>query len=265
MQGRAATGFMCAGQRVLPAAFCYTRDVNPRHLVIRFVTPLIWRLFPGRKLRAIQRFSVTEKDSGCQLLYCISLTDDPELRTYLFQHVIEELFHAEIFEELCRDESDKHLYIELLPRIGLLPEHPGPAEIADFFAYVHVGEQAVNRDFLVYSRSRFDPALKAVFRRAGLDEGHHEVDTQVIFERLAGGKRAYQVRLARARILRSWRLFAEAMKSVGVVPMTAMLSLIYFLLAPLAVPGARRRLELPEEEQLRLFREQVAEFEASQA
>ena len=240
--------------------------MNPRHLIIRWLTPLVWKLSPARKLQALQRFSAVEKDSGHQLQYCVSLVSDSRLKCYLFQHVLEEFFHSELFEEQCRRISDRHLYLEVPPRIDLLPPQAGPGEVLDFFAYVHVGEQAVNRDFVVYSHAPLEPELRAVFRRAGMDEGHHEEDTLQILEGLAGGTGwSFRSRLTVARARRAWSLFADAMKSIGVVPMTAAIGLIYFVLGPVALGSARERLRLPEEEQLRIFRDQVAMAEKSLA
>lgn len=236
--------------------------MNPRHLIIRWLTPIVWRLAPGRKLRALQRFSAVERDSGHQLQYCISLVTDSRLRCYLFQHVLEECFHGDIFEEHCKRLSPNHLYLELPPRAELLPEKAGANEVLDLFAYVHVGEQAVNRDFLVYSRAPFEPELKAVFRRAGLDEGHHEHDTFAILEDLAGKTGvSFRARLAWARVKRFWKLYTEAMKALGIAPMTVAVMAIYLFLGPFARHAARGRLELSEERQLELFRSQVAAIE----
>jgi hypothetical protein len=235
---------------------------NPRHLIIRWITPLVWNLFPKQKLATLMQFSLVEKDSGCQLLQCANLIDDPELKAYLFQHVLEEFFHAEIFEELCKKMSPTHLYLKILPRTELVPAKASADDVLSFFAYVHVGEQAVNRDFVVFSRANFETEVKATFRRAGMDEAHHEQDTHDILERMLGDKgKNFRKKTFFAAAKRSWRAFAEDMKAIGNLPMTFLLTVTYFIFGAFGATGARRRLRMPEEEQLRLFQIQVALFE----
>ena len=234
--------------------------MNPRHWVIRWVTPFIWRIFPGRKLKSLQQFSLVEKDSGCQLLYCLSLVRDEKLKAYLFQHVLEEFYHSELFEDLSRELSPGHLYQQLLPRLELLQADSGNAELLDFFAYVHEGERAVNRDFLVYSNAPLEPTLKQVFRRAGLDEGHHEKDTDEIVSREFGGAAAHRWSRFKAALKRHWELFKSGSKAFGTIPMTIVISLIYFLLGGFVARAAQRRLALSNAEQLRLFSAQAHDF-----
>lgn len=236
--------------------------MNPRHLLIRLLTPLIWKKFPGLKLSALMKFSLVEKDSACQLLHCLDLVKDPELKAYLFQHVLEEFFHSDIFEALCKEKSESHLYLQMLPRMELVPANSSPDAILDFFAYVHVGEQTVNRDFLVFSEAAFEPDVKSTFRRAGMDEAHHEHDTHDILHKLLGASDGgLGGRTLRARLKLRWRSFNESMISIGKFPMTVILSVIYFLLGGLGSVSARARLQMTEKEQLSLFQQQVREFE----
>jgi hypothetical protein len=237
--------------------------MNPRHAVIRWLTPLVWRFGPGRKIETLQRFSLVEKDSGCQMLRCQRLVADPKLKGYLFQHVLEEFFHAELFAELAKSLAERHLYEKLLPRSELVGDGlVDQKKIRDFFAYVHVGEQAVNRDFLVYSSASLEPKIKSVFRVAGEDEGRHEKDTDDILLELCNNDAGIFFRaLWKARLKRWWTLYSSATKGIGALPLGILLSLVYFFTGTLAAPALKRRLQLPRQEQLDAFQRQVADFE----
>lgn len=235
---------------------------NPRHWIIRGLTPWIWKLFPGRQLTALQQFSIIEKDSGCQLLHGMPLIEDPKLRAHVFQHVLEEFHHGEMFEYLCQQLSEKHLYTKIKPRERMLSAKAGREELADFFSYVHVGEMAVNRDFVEYSKTSLPGNVRGVFRAAGLDEGRHEKDTGDIVLDICGGDPVMRdKKVSAAGWTRRWRLYKQAMHELGGLSLSIILSGVYFGLGWVAAPTLRRRLEASPEEQLEIFREQVRAFE----
>lgn len=232
--------------------------LNPRHMIIRWVTPLVWRLFPGRKVSALQEFSLVERDSGGQLLCCIPLVMDPQLKAAIFQHVLEEVFHGEIFEDLCLSFSERPLPTPVKPREELIAS----PDLVDFFSYVHVGEQAVNRDFLQYAHAALDKNSRAVFMRAGSDEGQHEGDTgDILLALLKGNRSLYHRQIWKARAKRAWLLYTQSMNQVGEMILTVLLTIVYALGGPLATYSARRRLKMSASDQTDLLRHQVAEFE----
>ncbi len=235
---------------------------NPRHWIIRGITPWIWKLLPGRQLTALQQFSIIEKDSGIQLLHGMPLIDEPKLKAHVFQHVLEEFHHGEMFEDLCQRLSDKHLYTKIKPRERMLSSDASREELADFFSYVHVGEMAVNRDFVEYAKTSLPGHIRGVFRAAGLDEGRHEKDTGDIVLDICGGNSSMRdKKVCAAWWTRRWRLYKQAMHEVGGLSLTIILSLVYFVLGWIAAPTLRRRLNAKPEEQLEIFREQVMAFE----
>ncbi len=241
----------------------YVAAVNPRHLFIRWLTPVIWRVFPQRKLSALQEFSLIERDSGGQLLSCIPLIADPKLKAHVFQHVLEEVFHGEIFEDLCHSLSSKPLVTPVKAREDLLSHRQAGDEVIELFSYVHIGEQAVNRDFLQYARARLDKKSRAVFARAGGDEGKHECDTgDILLDLVSGDRSAYRKYLWRARAKRAWLLYTAAMSAIGEVVLSALLAATYVFAAAPATLAARRRLKMPASDQLNLLREQVQTFES---
>src|SRR6185369_7649584 len=130
-------------------------------------------------------------------------------------------------------------------------------------SYVHVGEQAVNRDFLVYAGTQSDKRISQTFRRAGMDEGHHELDTgHIVLGLLEGDQAETDRRILRARLRRVWRLYVDFMSRFGTFPLSVLLSIVYFVFGWTAAPSVKRRFKLSEPVSLGLFREQVREFES---
>jgi hypothetical protein len=234
--------------------------VNPRHWIIRHLTPRVWRLWPARRQAALMEFSAIERDSGQQLRQCMDLTEDPALRGYLFQHVLEETFHGELFEDLARSGAEKHPVRPVLPREELITPDSPPDEITAFFSSVHVGEAAVNADFRVYAQAVSDPATRGIFRVAGEDEGRHEADTDRVLVQLCGSPADARSEARQAWRRRWWTLYVDAMHRVGLVPLTLLLGGTYLLLGWLAVPSLRRRLVLGAGDQLGLLQDQLDEF-----
>ncbi len=241
--------------------------MTPRRLFIRTLSPAIWRAWPRRQIAALQEFAAIEKDSGCQLLHCHNRIKNERLKAHLFQHVLEEFYHGELFSSAAKALSDRHVYETFPPREELSTgEGEGEGEgLRDFFAYVQVGERAVNRDFEVYSRTRLDPKVKAVFAKAGMDEGRHEDDTGDILLGLCGSNRR-QLRLVlwKAELRRLWNLYKRSVQSIGSISLTMVLTVVYFFIGALAVPTLRRRLRISRKAELEIFREQVVDFEAEQ-
>lgn len=235
--------------------------MTPRHLVIRAITPMVWKFWPRRQQEALLEFSQIEKDSGLQLLHCMRLTDEPDLRGYLFQHVLEELFHGELFYELSRKQAERIPVERLIEREELVTPDDGADAIVDFFAYVHVGERAVNRDFTQYALGDFEPGVRGVFRVAGMDEGRHEADTEDILTRLLNGDVAEAKSRDRWAMLKhGWKSYADLMQRVGVVPLSVLLGGVYFVASWIAVPSLKRRLAMGRQDQLEIFQAQVEEF-----
>ncbi len=235
--------------------------MNPRHWVIRHLTPRIWRWWPARRQAALMEFSAIERDSGLQLRQCMDLTGDPALRGYLFQHVLEETFHGELFEDLARTGADRHPIRPVLPREELIQPDSPPDEIRAFFSTVHVGEAAVNADFRVYAEAVDDPATRGIFRVAGEDEGRHEADTDRVLQQLCGTPEEARSEARQAWRRRWWTLYVDAMHRVGLLPLTALLGLVYLGLGWLAVPALRARLRLPADRSLALLQDQLEDFD----
>jgi len=234
--------------------------MNPSKTLIRWITPVVWSLFPERKIQAIREFSNIERDSGCQLLRAIDLVEGPELKAYLFQHVLEEFFHADIFDEVRRSLSDLPAAKSTKARHELLKGKVDLQAILKFISYVQVGESAVHRDFREYSRLPVDLPVRAVFSRAGRDEGKHEMDTHNIVVRLSGSEQNANALLNEASQTRFLRRWIDAMNSLGSFLLSCILASIYFLFGWMGKRSSRNRIALDRKIQLQLLQQQVKDF-----
>jgi hypothetical protein len=202
-----------------------------RGLLIRVFSGLAWRIRPKRLTQALSEFSHIEKDSGAQLRACIGLTDDNALRGYLFQHVLEEYFHAELFSTAAHKRATQQPMLTIPNRVAMISADADDQEIAEFFAYVHVGEASVNRDFRSYAAASPSKDARRVFLRAGADEGRHEADTLDVLATLTNGdKRAVKKMASSAKWALRRRQFSDAMHGIGKLPLHVMLGLVYAFL-----------------------------------
>jgi hypothetical protein len=233
-----------------------------RHNVIRFITPIIWSTFPNQKASALQRFSVVEKDSGLQLYRCIDLIDDPKIKAELFQHVLEEFNHSDLFEELSKSYSNSYLYTPVLPKEYIFKSNASRKEILEFYAYAHVGEEEVNKDFYFFAKSNFDKRIRNVFNRIAGDEARHTVGTDDILIKLCKVQKInHSFLVLKSKTIRLYKQFATYSQSFGHIPLTFFLTLIYFILGPLIFIFIRKRFTLDNQQQFRIFKEQLKEQE----
>ena len=232
-----------------------------RKLVIYFITPVVWKLFPNRKAEALQEFSTIEKDSGCQLLWALELIPDPKYKAYIFQHVIEEFFHAEIFEDLSNSYTNNYLNHKLLPREMLVNKKSTISELYDFFSYAHVGEKGVNRDFSYYLNAGVDPKISAVFNRVVKDENNHVYDTDDILKEMTAGKFLYYEFLVyKNTIKRKINEFKKAPQWLAELILNLILTCVYYSFGFIAHATAKKRFnELSEKEILSYIQEQSSE------
>ncbi len=234
--------------------------LKPTHFFIKFITPLIWKLFPQRKINAITRFSMIEKDSAVQLLECIRFTKDPKIQADLFQHVLEEFNHADLFESLAMSYSDKHLNLSIPSRENVITDTTTMEDFLKFYAYVHTGESDVNEDFELYAHASDDQLLRKIFLRVAMDETRHTVGTDKILVDLCDGntRKARQLEIY-SKIRRQYKMYTIAMKNIGQVVFNFYMAVLYFLIGPFVFQTARKQFRWNKREHLQFMQDQIAE------
>lgn len=228
-----------------------------RRWLARHLTPLIWKFAPRRRAQAMREYSLIEKDSGCQILDALGLVEDSKIRAELFQQVLEEFHHADLFEGACRELADAPVGTPVVTRDSLVKPGAGPEALLDLVAYVHIGEAAVDLDFGEYAGAPIDREIARAFARARADEHQHVADSLRLLGRFDGGEpRRARWALFKARAIRAWRTYVRAMRVVGEVPLAVVLTALYAAAGPLMRGSSRRRLDLGRAEQLEIFRAQ---------
>ncbi len=234
-----------------------------KSLLIQAFTPIVWKYNKKRMVSALNEFSQIEFDSGRQILNCLNKIESPKLKSYLLQHVLEEYFHADLFADLAKSESDAYGYTQILKKRELLTNDAVQKQVVDCFAYIHVGEKNVNADFKSYSKINTSDKVRAVFRKAGEDEDTHEKDTDAILKDMIRDYRMnLYLTLFKAKCRHLWYSYSQAMSSIGKIPLFVLLNLIYFLFGWIGKTQATSRLNMGKLEQLQIFRDEISDFES---
>ena len=233
-----------------------------RRLIIRFFTPMIWRFFPNVQTQTIQDFSQVEFDSGRQSLKCLLQTKQISIKGFLFQHILEEYKHASMFYALAQARSDIHLTTKILPQRRLLGKNPTEINIVDCFSYIHAGERSVNKDFQIYLNSKMDYKTKNVFQKIAEDECLHESKSYDFLKKMVRDQKLNLIIvIAKAESRKIWYSYTDIMSRIGKFPLKLMLSLIYYLLGWIGLSQLQTRLHLNRDEQFKIFRAQIQDFE----
>lgn len=204
----------------------------------------------------MREYGLIEKDSGCQILDALPLVHAPETRAQLFQQVMEEFHHSDLFEGACRELSTAPVGTPVVTRDALVGLDPGPDAVLDLIAYVHIGEDSVDRDFRAYAKAPLNPTIAKTFARAGADEHNHVEDTRRLLAPFSGGSVARERwAIFKARALRFWRTYLKTMSQIGEIPLAGLLTVLYVAAGPLRAM-CRGRLEMGRDAQLEILREQ---------
>lgn len=201
-----------------------------RKFTIIYITPLVWKFFPQRKALALQEFSAIEKDSGCQLLWALELTPNMTDKALIFQHVLEEFFHAEIFDDLSHSFSENFLTKIILPREILVDRQSSAKDVWNFFSYAHVGEEGVNKDFSHYAKANFEKKVASIFSRVSEDESQHIYGTKDILINMTGNRKiVYTWLILKASIKRKYKQLQSSSRFIGDALLMFFLGLVYFV------------------------------------
>lgn len=232
-----------------------------RHLIIRYIKPLIWRIDSDRKSYFLQDFSLLELDSAWQSMNAIPKVNSKSLKASLFQHALEEFYHFELFRGLSKRYSSKPLLMPALKREHLLDFPYNSQNLTRFLTYLHVGEKEVNSDFGVYAESASgDKAIKDAFLRIQQDEEKHEDDT------LAWLTNEYQISkiklnywIIRHTLVNSLKTYEQVMKNIGQLPVNILLAFIYFIMGGFLRISVVSRFHFTQEQELDVFKKSLSE------
>jgi hypothetical protein len=213
------------------------RALALRPLVARATNRIVWRS-PRWAARLLFSFAHAEASSRLDLLAAARRTPSEARRALYLRHALDETRHAQLFALRSAELRGKRG----LPPLGLVrPDsellYERLGELS-FVAFVHRGERRGRQQFETY-RDHFartgDDRMRALFDAILVDERRHETYTGTLLEELAGGASGARRALWRAALWEFWRRWRRAGRATAGIAYAAAMSLLYVLLAPLAL------------------------------
>jgi hypothetical protein len=234
-----------------------------RKFIIKNFTSRIWNKSPKRKIEALQEFSTIEKDSGCQILWALELIKDPKLKSQIFQHVLEEFFHADLFEGISNFYSPVYIPKKVLTREILVDKSSSEYDVWKFFAYAHVGEEGVNSDFSHYANTKnIEKKISSIFLRVSEDENNHIYGTRdILLELVKKNKVVFYWLIIKSTFKRNLKQFESYTSYLGSFLLKLVLMTVYYFLGFFVFKFIRTRFEeLTSDEIVALIKEQQIEL-----
>lgn len=210
-----------------------------RRGIVRILTPMSWRASDERLAKSLNRFSQVEADSSWQMLQALDANTDREFKAELFNNALEEVHHAALFGKLAREFSNVPPSLSAPHRQQLFDPEAGMLE---FEAFHFVGETEVYDQFYAYAKAAHRPTVREMFLQIRGDEEEHQKLAYRELVKLSGSEKAAGKlirRVRRRRLYEAWMRFSTALgdKMSGVL-----LSVLFFLAAPLFTPMCRKRI-----------------------
>jgi hypothetical protein len=210
-----------------------------KKIAIRTITFFSWRLSRERLARSLHRFSQVEADSAWQLLHALDAVDDPAYRAKLFRNALEEIDHAALFSRLAREYSDFPLALTTPRR---QPVYDKSKSVADFEAYLFLGEAGVYEHFLSYASASPLARLRETFLAIrGDEEGHRTAAFDELQELMKSRAAAGQL-IRRNRARRLYEAWLRVGEAIGNTIFWVFLNAIYFFASPSLGWLCRRRM-----------------------
>jgi hypothetical protein len=213
-----------------------------KRIAIRTITTLSWRISRGRLARSLQRFSQVEADSAWQLLHALEDAHDSSYRAKLFRNALEEVAHAELFYRLAREYSE---FPQALATPRRQPLYDLSNGVADFEAYLFLGEAGVYKQFLSYASAAPESDLRDTFLAIRGDEAEHQSAAYDELRELMASRAAAGQLIRRNRMKRVYQAWLRLGEAIGDFILWTFLNVIYFLASPTLGRLCKRRIEDP--------------------
>lgn len=211
------------------------------NLWLRLISALVFRI-PGRPAAKMAGFSHTEHGSGLDMLSAAERTPRRDLRAKYFQHALDELQHARLFQERARAlapvrsraqavlEDSGFILSHGIRGVKTLHEQLGELE---FLAFVWIHERNGARQFDIYADlMREDPDSSRMFEIIAKDERFHiaysrrELDQAI----KAGQEKAVRWAVLRVRTRALYQIWLRFARVLGDTVAGVWLGLLYYVL-----------------------------------
>jgi hypothetical protein len=211
-----------------------------KKLAIRSVTPVSWHHSTARLGKSLQRFSQVEADSAWQMLQALEACDDPSFQVKLFNNALEEVHHAALFAGVAHHFSSSPLPLTAQHRHAIYDRQRG---LTEFEAYHFVGEADVYKQFFSYAKAAQVDRIRELFLQIRGDEDEHQKLAYAELIKLTGSKWRTRRLIARVRLKRAYDAWLRIGRAMGDFVATTLLTVIYFVAAPIFTRTCQRRLD----------------------
>lgn len=209
------------------------------HLYAKVIAK-VWSANRNLQNQAVRRFQSIEADGVWHLYQVLRMTKDPKSRARIFQHILEEDSHADLFCEVFQKDSSTAFQPQSFTREDLVS---GSNEAGKFLLHVHVGEVSATRRFKALKRFLPEGNLKAALSKIVQDEEGHIELTQRLAQQLNMKEPELNTELRYIRLARlrnsAEQLFLRMTNWLGL----AILILGYWCVGFIGSRSARARLQ----------------------
>ena len=194
---------------------------------------------PKKKAQVLATFHSTEADSAWQLLHILPKLNDPKARYEVFQHILEEMVHSELFRKEATVYAKSQIITPSEERQAIYSDD---APIWKFFAYCIIGEKAALDRFSHVAKSLPDSTLRETFKKVLRDEAGHVHNAKMLAAEFAVNAKDIEQEVSAARRRRFKEAWMRQGTKITDIFANLFLSILYFLVAPLGYFAARQKI-----------------------
>ncbi len=202
---------------------------------------LLWKRFPGLMNRQIKAFATTEFTTSWHFLYALRHAPDAHHKGLLFDQLLEEYHHADIFLEVAQKRSDTPVYLDR----GEIRRLYAEEDLWKLIVYAHKGEDDAVARFNELLRQVDDEPLRRVLKEVLADEKGHAEGVDNMSYDMGADPEAVRRELQKVTARRMWENWMTTGRRVLGVPTKIILYAVYFLAGVFLVLPSRRRLARP--------------------
>lgn len=199
-----------------------------RFRLVVLVLSIQFRIKSFRQKKMINIFAV-EDDSAWQLHRLFNRVDDPKMRANVFDHLLEETYHASVFLEQVKKEFGRVTINWPQPRLEI--------ETADqpdwkYFAHLHAGESSAALFFKALQEAVGKSSFTEKVNQVLSDEAKHVGKTASPSKSLNVSNDVYADYAQKVGQSRWWDSITKSLQIFLDLLLTAFLVLLYFSVIP---------------------------------
>jgi hypothetical protein len=189
-------------------------------------------------VRLLESFELAEASSMLDLVAAARDTPSPARRALYLAHALDEDRHARTFSARARELRKVAGLPSIAPRQADFDALYARLGELDFLAFVHRGEVRGHAQFVGHREElarRGDERGRALFDAILVDESRHASYSGALLRELAGSEKAARKALRRAALREAVWAWKRAGRVVAGLLFTLLSTLLYVLLAPVAL------------------------------